>query len=324
MSKSTAEMVGVILAAGKGTRIYPFSETLPKPILPVCNRPLLEIQLEIMKSCGISNVIIVIGHLGYSIVGALGDGSRQGISIKYVEQSETLGIAHAVGKLERYIDSPFILFLGDIYFIADDLRPMIEEVLSGDVNANLVSKIENDPEMIKRNFAIIESGSNRVQRVIEKPRYVRSRFKGCGIYIFDQYIFDAIRRTPRTAMRDEYEITESIQIMINDGLSVCHFPAVKYDVNVTVPSDLLKINLVDLRRKKLTKLIGKNSQMPEGTLVENSVIGDDVTVRHPTHIKNSLVFAGSQVQNETNNDNVIIHGEKIIFCNGGNFIETDV
>jgi dTDP-glucose pyrophosphorylase len=277
-----------------------------------------------MKSCGISDVIIVIGHLGHTIVGALGDGSRQGISIRYVEQRETLGIAHAVGNLERYIDSPFILFLGDIYFIADDLRPMIEEVLSGDVNAHLVSKIETDPEMIKRNFAIIENRGNRVQRVIEKPRYVRSRFKGCGIYIFDQYIFDAIRRTPRTAMRDEYEITESIQIMINDGLSVCHFPAVKYDINLTVPNDLLKINLVDLKRKNLRKLIGKDSQIPEGTLIENSVIGDDVTVKYPTHIKNSLVFAGSQVNNENNNDSVIIHEDNIIFCNGRDFIETDV
>ena len=53
--------------------------------------------------------------------------------------------------------------------------------------------------------------------MIEKPRYVDSQLKGCGLYVFDPHIFDAIRRTPRTAMRDEYEITDSIQILINDG-----------------------------------------------------------------------------------------------------------
>ena len=86
------KMIGVILAAGKGTRIYPFSEKLPKPILPVGNRPLLEHQVEIMKKYGISEILIVIGHLGYTIVDALGDGTAQGISIRYVEQTETLGM----------------------------------------------------------------------------------------------------------------------------------------------------------------------------------------------------------------------------------------
>ena len=76
--------------------------------------------------------------------------------------------------------------------------------------------------MIKRNVAIVEQekGSARVRQVIEKPRFVRSEIKGCGIDLFDLHVFDAIRRKPRTAMRDEYEITDSIQIMINDGYTI--------------------------------------------------------------------------------------------------------
>ncbi len=93
----------------------------------------------------------------------------------------------------------------------------MDQVLSGEVNANLVSMYEPDPEMVRRNFVIQADGRGRVSRVIEKPRYVDSQLKGCGLYVFDQHIFDAIRRTPRTAMRDEYEITDSIQILINDG-----------------------------------------------------------------------------------------------------------
>ena len=308
-------LLGVILAAGKGTRIYPFSETLPKPILPVCNRPLLEKQLLLMKSCGISDVIVVIGHLGYRVVDTLGDGSRLGLSIRYVEQTETLGIAHAVGKLEPYIDSPFLLFLGDIYFDVLDLGGMIASVTSGGSNANLASKIEPDPEMIKRNFAIIEGESGHVRQVIEKPRHVSSQLKGCGMYMFDQHIFDAIRRTPRTAMRDEYEITDSIQIMINDGHTVSHTAVVRYDMNLTVPEDLLKINLTELGQRGESHLIGKGATVPADVQIDNAVIGDGAIIAPGCRVTNSLVFPGSRVS--CNIDRDIIHGEQIIHCEGG-------
>ncbi len=315
MIQRSDKIIGVILAAGKGTRIYPFSETIPKPILPVCNRPLLEFQVDIMGKHGISEIIVVMGYCGYQIVVALGDGSRQGVSIRYVEQKENLGLAHALGKLESYIDTPFILFLGDIYFVTDDLGPLMDEVISGEINANLASKFEPDSEMIKRNFAIVADETGRVRQVIEKPHFVESQIKGCGLYIFDQRIFDAIRRTPRTAMRDEYEITDSIQIMINDGHTVCHRSVVTYDMNLTVPEDLLKINLAELSRQERNNVTGTDIDMPSGTRLENSVIGDGVTFSHPIKMSNSLVFSNSLVPFNTDTDGVIVHSEKIIYCN---------
>ena len=312
MPNSSTSLKGVILAAGKGTRMYPFSENLPKPILPVCNRPLLSMQLDFMSHYGIREVVVVIGHLGYAIVDALGDGSSQGLKIRYVEQSETLGMAHAVGKLEQYIDSPFMLLLGDIYLTTEDLGPMIQSVLAGEINACLASKIESDPDMIRRNFAIMEEPSGRVRQVIEKPRYVESKIKGCGLYMFDQNIFDAIRRTPRTAMRDEYEITDSIQIMINDGHVVHHSPVVKDDMNLTFPNDLLRANLMELKRQQLTELVGENTTLPAGTSVHNCVVGDNVSFSHAINLANSLVLSGSQFTESVNLDHVIIHGESTV------------
>ena len=81
------------------------------------------------------------------------------------------------------------------------------------------------------------------KKVIEKPGYLVHNIKGCGLYLFDLHIFDAIRRTPRTAMRDEYEITDSIQILIEDGFLVKQLTIVKEDVNLTVPDDLIKSNM---------------------------------------------------------------------------------
>jgi NDP-sugar pyrophosphorylase family protein len=116
VGKQDSPVVGVILAAGKGARMYPFSESSPKPILPILNRPLLMHQIEVMRDCGITDLYIVVGHLGYQVARLFGDGAGFGVRIHFVEQESTLGLAHAVGALESRIQLPFLLLLGDIYF----------------------------------------------------------------------------------------------------------------------------------------------------------------------------------------------------------------
>ena len=308
-------MVGVILAAGKGARMYPFSERSPKPILPILNRPLLAHQIEVMRDSGISDIHIVVGHLGYQVASAFGDGANYGVRIRFVEQESTLGLAHAVGALETRVQVPFLLMLGDIYFhLKAPLRPLCEQVLSGEVNANLVSMYEPDPAMVRRNFVIQADDAGRVRRVIEKPRYVDSQLKGCGLYVFDPHIFDAIRRTPRTAMRDEYEITDSIQILINDGYVVHHHPIVERDLNLTKPDDLLAINLIELERNGLPHLIDESASLPEGTRIVRSVIGKGVVITHPIKISRSVIMPGVTVTATSDLDSVVMDGEHTVYC----------
>lgn len=315
MANLNGRIVGVILAAGKGARMYPFSERSPKPILPILNRPLLTHQIEVMRDSGIAEIHIVVGHLGYQVASTFGDGAQHGVRIHFVEQENMLGLAHAVGALEASIQLPFLLMLGDIYFhLKAPLRPLIEQVLRGETNANLVSMYEPDPAMVRRNFVIEADGTGRVRRVIEKPRYVDSQLKGCGLYVFDQHIFDAIRRTPRTAMRDEYEITDSIQILINDGYVVHHYPIVERDLNLTKPDDLLAINLIELDRRGLTRLIGDRVSVPDGALIERSVIGDGVTIRHPIRISNSVIMPNVVVDTANDVDSVVMDGEHSVYC----------
>src|SRR5687767_13152925 len=310
-------MVGVILAAGKGARMYPFSERSPKPILPILNRPLLAHQIEVMRDCGISDIHIVVGHLGYQVASVFGDGSQYGVRIRFVEQESTLGLAHAVGALESRVQLPFLLMLGDIYFhLKAPLGPLCDQVLSGATNASLVSMYEPDPEMVRRNFVIEADAARRVHRVIEKPRYVDSQLKGCGLYVFDPHIFDAIRRTPRTAMRDEYEITTSIQILIDDGYVVKHHPIVARDLNLTKPEDLLVINLIELSRAGLTRLVDGTAVVPPGATIEHSVIGKDVVVTHPIRISHSVIMPGVTVQASTDLDSVVMDGEHTVYCPG--------
>ena len=307
-------MIGIILAAGKGTRMEPFSANYPKPILPVCNKPLLYYQVELMKSIGIERVIIVIGHLGHEIARCFGDGSGLGLKIEYVEQRETLGIAHALGKLEPYISSPMLLSLGDIFLVTEDVESMKEKMNSHDASAVLAVKHEEDPEAIKRNFTVQLDDEGMVKRVIEKPRHINTSIKGCGLYLFDQHVFDAIRRTPRTAMRDEYEITDTIQIIIDDGYPVMISDVVKWDMNVTYPADVLQCNLIELKRQGKEAIIGKSAEIHSKAEVHNSVIGDNVVVRHPIKITNTVVLPDTVVTATHDIDSFVVTPDEQIDC----------
>jgi dTDP-glucose pyrophosphorylase len=283
---------GVILAAGHGSRMGPFGRMFPKPIIPVCNKPLLVYQLEYMRDIGIEEVHIVIGHLGHRITQTLGDGSAFGLKINYVEQEKRLGIAHAVGQLEPYVERPFMLFLGDIFFDLPDLNSMVREMEENGAAAVIAVKEETDPEAVKRNFAVILREDGTVRRVIEKPRHLPNMLKGCGLYLFDLSIFDAIRHTPRTAMRDEYELTDSIQILIDYEYPVRVAPVVEWDINVTYIGDLIRCTRQQLRKMGLRSLVGEGCRIDHGAELIETVVGDGVVISKPVKLERCVVLSG--------------------------------
>jgi len=312
-----AKLVGVILAAGKGSRMAPFSARYPKPLLPVLNKPVLVYQIDQLKALSAEDIYIVIGHLGYEIARALGDGSTFGVRIHYVEQEKVLGIAHALARLEGHIKTRFLMFLGDIFFETSDLSKMIIEMDTNDAAAVLAVKDEPDRAAIQRNFTVMLDDHGDARRVIEKPRHARTRMKGCGIYLFDLPVFDAIRRTPRTAMRDEYEITDSIQILIDDGYRVRVSEVIQDDINLSYPHDVLDCNLAQLRRLGRCHTVGQLGGDVHPAVYENCVIGDGVTFAHPVEVRNSVIFAGSRIESTVPLDRVIVTPEVIIDCRLG-------
>lgn len=307
------KLIGVIMAAGKGARMEPLSAEFPKPLLPICNTPLIEYQIKAMKELSIDEIIVLVGHLSFEIARRIGDGSSLGVRIKYVEQKESFGIAHAVGKLEPFIKSRFLLFLGDIFFVEHSFSKMIEVMVQNESSAVLAVVDEKNPDEIKRNFAVILGAEGKVKKVIEKPRYVASSIKGCGIYLFDPHIFDAIRRTPRTAMRNEYELTDAIQILIEDGFPVNIAKVIEADINLTYPHDLVKSNIAMLNHLSCDSMVGKNTIL-NGAKIPGSVIGDNVVIKNPITIENSLVFSNSVVESRTDLNYSIITPDTIFNC----------
>jgi dTDP-glucose pyrophosphorylase len=311
---SQTKLVAVILAAGKGTRMQPFSASYPKPTLPICNKPLLQYQVEMFRDLGIEDIIVVIGHLGHEIAQRFGDGRRLGTRLRYVEQAKMLGIAAALGQLEAHVTCPMFVVLGDIFFKADGLAGMVRTLEECRAGAVLAVKQEDEPEAIRRNFTVQCNPDGTVRRVIEKPRHVNTRTKGCGLYLFDLAVFDAIRRTPRTAMRDEYEITDTIQIMVDDGLPVHVAEVVRWDVNVTFPPDLLACNLFELRSRGLDRLVGEGVEIHPQADLENVVVGDRAKIRSPIRLRNTVVFPDTQVAAAHDLESLIVTPEHQIDC----------
>lgn len=286
---------GVILAAGHGSRMGPFGERMPKPVAPVCNKPLLAYQLEHLAAAGIDDVVVVIGHLGYRIVQTLGDGSAYGVRIRYVEQQQRLGLAHAVGQVERHVDGPFVLMLGDIFFQVAGLNSMLDLFETHEAAAVLAVKDEPDPEAIKKNFSVYLGDNGQVRRVVEKPRRLENSWKGCGIYLFDERIFDGVRRTPRTAMRDEYELTDSIQILIDYEYPVLAAPVVEWDINLTRVEDLVQCCLLQLRQLNQTHLVDPTARVAGGSVLVDTVVGAQAVIPHAVRLERCVVLPGAVV-----------------------------
>jgi NDP-sugar pyrophosphorylase family protein len=289
---------GVILAAGKGSRLYPITEKIPKPLVPIGDRPLIEYQLDILKKLGIEKCYIVIGHFGYEIAKLLGNGDRYGIQIEYVEQKEALGIANALTHASHRVNGSekFVLMLGDIFFETGDIHAMVALMEEKGANAVLATKLEDNPDALKKNFAIHHNGDGRVFKVVEKPTKLVNNLKGCGMYLFDSNIFEAVNRTPRTALRNEYELTDSIQIFIDSGYKVYYSNVINDDLNITFIQDLYNINMDYLEKNDKNVAMGKNVEIAKNVLLNKVVIGSDVKIGEDVVLTDTLVLSEAHIK----------------------------
>lgn len=307
-------LAGVILSAGKGSRIDPFNAHFPKPLLPVGNKPIMEHHMDLFRSIGITDVHVVVGHLMDRIINHFGRGGDLGLNIRYVEQEQILGIAHAVGRIEPRVDGPFLLCLGDIFFLTSRLERLVERYGRGDVAAVLAVKEEETAEPVKRNFTVETDGQGYVAKVVEKPRSPRTLIKGCGIYLFGPEIFDAIRRTPRTALRDEYEITNSIQLLIEDGYRVAAEPVIDWDLNVTFPSDLLDGNIAWLERQGLRNLVDPAASVAPDVVLDQCIVGAGARLLGPRRLAQCVVLPGTRLAGGGDLHRCLVSGEIIARC----------
>lgn len=296
MTSDRAPATGIILAAGRGSRIRPLSDKTPKPLLPICNRPMIAYHLDLFAGAGIQDIVIVIGPHGDQIRRTFGDGRGLGLRVRYVVDRQPEGIAASLLQAEHLCPDTCVVILGDIFVALDSLVPLITPVRDRGASGSLLVVQEPDPEAMRRNFAVEVDHRLRVSRVVEKPREPRTSLKGCGVYVFRRSIFDTIRRTPRSPLRNEFEITDAIQMLVDDGQELIAVDGVRWDSNITSPEDLLNCNLRVLSESGKSYVIGDGVRVPAGMLIAESVIGDRVIIDHRMSIERSLVLADSHIR----------------------------
>jgi glucose-1-phosphate thymidylyltransferase len=285
---------GVILAAGRGSRLQPLSTRCPKPILPVGNKPVMQHHLEWMRDVGITEIAVVLGPTSESIAQYFGTGASLGVSLHYIFDPEPAGIATSLARAESWLRGSVVVALGDVFVASHGRNAALTQFAATGAAASFLVR-RDTADSVRRNFAVVADIEGRVRRVVEKPTAFVSDLKGCGIYIFAPVIFDAIRRTPRSVLRNEVELTDAVQKLVDMDQPVYAVEITGWDVNITFPRDLLVCNLKLLKDMKANNLIGKGASIAHETNLDTCIVGSGARVDAGVVLKECLVFAGVRV-----------------------------
>lgn len=307
-------MKGVILAAGKGSRLYPVTHIIPKPLLPLANRPTLEYAFDRLKEMGITEICIVVGENEPLMRAALKDGADFGIQLSYARQPEPKGLAHAVGFTKDFVgDDSFVLYLGDAVYGKGfaELRTKFEE--SGCANLNLVKAVP-DPER----FGVANVEGDRIVKLVEKPKNPESNLAMAGLYFFGPEIW-SILPDLQPSGRGEYEITDAIQGLIDKGHTVIAgmyddvwFDTGTLDSFLETSAFLAGDAPLIGEGAKVSGTVGGKVVIGAGAVVECESIQDSVIL--PGAIVKvsgtiSRAVLGGPVSSEGNLDSIILHGD---------------
>ncbi len=197
-------MKGIILAAGKGTRMYPMTLPVCKPLIPVYDKPLIYYPLAVLMQAGIRDILIIVpADEMYPFVKLLGDGSELGINLTYRIQKVQRGIADAFIIGRTFIgDDRVCLILGDNIFRGDGLTESLNRAASNG-NATVFGYRVDDP----RPFGVVELGPDgKALSIEEKPEHPKSNYIVPGLYFYDNSVVD-IAAGLRPSARGELEIT---------------------------------------------------------------------------------------------------------------------
>ena len=274
-------MKGLILSGGRGTRLRPLTYTSAKQLVPVANKPVLFYGIEALAAAGIRDIGMVVGDTQWEIRAAVGDGSAWGVRITYIEQDAPRGLAHAVLISEQFLDNqPFVMYLGD-NLLNKGINHFVEEFTRERPAAQILLARVPDPQM----FGVAELAEGRVIRLVEKPQEPLSDLALVGVYMFSPAVFDAVKSI-MPSFRNELEITDAIQTLIDRGLDVRPHIVDGWWKDTGKLEDMLEANrlILDTLDRRIEGAVDAASRVEGKVVVEEGAVIEDSVVRGPVII----------------------------------------
>ncbi len=181
-------MQAIILAGGKGTRLKPLTNDIPKPLVPIIDRPIIEHIIELIKNHGIDDIGITLGHMADKIVSYLGDGTKLGVKIRYFIENEPLGTAGSVKQAVKFLDDDFVVIAGDS-FTNINLKKAMDFHKDRGALFTLVSKWVDDPT----GMGVLEADpKGKITAFVEKPDIKERALINTGIYVISRPIMSLV------------------------------------------------------------------------------------------------------------------------------------
>ncbi|MFP4188679.1 MAG: bifunctional sugar-1-phosphate nucleotidylyltransferase/acetyltransferase [Halobacteriales archaeon] len=286
-------MKAVVLAAGRGTRMRPLTDTRPKPLLPVGATTLVE---NVMDACApyVDGFVLVVGYMSDEVRERLGD-EHAGVSVEYVEQDDRAGTADAVLRAENRVGPRFVVVNGDAVFSSSVVGRLVE----ADGNALSVKEVDEPSD-----YGVVEVDDGTATRIVEKPDKPRSSLANAGVYVFDRDALDYMRTTDESE-RGEREITAAIEEMLQDGYE---YAVVEHDeewLDAGYPWDLLEANRVVLR---------DTDRRLDGEVEDGATVRGEVVVKDGARILSGGYVEGPAVVREgaTVGPNAYVRGPAVV------------
>jgi NDP-sugar pyrophosphorylase family protein len=223
-------MKAIILAGGEGTRLKPYTTVFPKPLMPVNDKPILEIVVRQLKSYGFDEIILAVGHLSELITAFFGDGSKFGVNISYSREDSPLGTVGGLGLIKDELDETFLMMNGDVLTTLD-----LPDLVNYHRTNQAVATIALTKRNVHIDFGVAElDGKDSIMKYIEKPEI--EYLVSMGVYVFEPEVLENI-------MPDQYlDFPDLIEELISNGKTVKGYIYDGYWLDIGRPDDYEKAN----------------------------------------------------------------------------------
>lgn len=290
-------MQAVILVGGEGTRLRPLTSNMPKPIVPLVDRPFMAFMLEWLRRHDVDDVVMSCGFLATAVKDVLGDGSRYGLRLRFVEEPDPRGTAGALKYAEDLLDDRFLMLNGDVLTDIDLTAQMAQHEQTGATGTLALVPVE-DPSA----YGLVRLHSdNAVREFVEKPSadQIDTNLISAGAYVLERSILDEVPKDQNVSI--EREVWPRLV-----GHGLYGFPTEAYWLDIGTPDRYLQGTFDILEGKVDTAVSTRMGEFP--SLVEPGasvaadahigplvVLGDGVTVGAGSTIERSVVLSGTTI-----------------------------